>query len=92
MIDRDAVRNREDPRRELGSGIEVRQATEHAQKRLLRQICDDLVAPCRPPDDGADHSREPLHQFRAGVLVTLQTPLNQRAIVMMHRRGSPYSQ
>ena len=53
MVDRHAMGDRVDPRRQFGARVEVRQAAKHPQECLLCQVLDDVVIARGPPDDGA---------------------------------------
>jgi hypothetical protein len=87
MVDSDTMGDRVDPRRQLGTRIEIAEATKHPEKRFLGQILHRSALAGRPPEHRAHHPGVFLHEGRARVLVALQASPHQFPLVTVHPGG-----
>jgi hypothetical protein len=87
MVDGDPMRDRIDPRRELRASIEVSEAAEDPQKRLLRQILDRVMVARCPPNHRPHHGRVFLDEACTGVLVPPEALPHQLPLVTVHSGG-----
>src|SRR5262249_20259333 len=84
MVDRDAMRNRAEPRRQLRTAFEERQRPECAEKRLLRQVFHRAGVARRTPDHGSDDAAVKTDEFGARCLIAGKAPRDELPVVMLH--------